>query len=84
MAGPPGAARRQRHDRGQHFLANAALATRLVRDAEIGADDRVVEFGAGHGILTDALARRGAHVLAVELAPTLVAGLAERFVATPP
>jgi len=43
----------------------------------------VVEFGAGTGVLTDALARQAAHVVAVELDPTLVAHLARRFAAAP-
>jgi 23S rRNA (adenine-N6)-dimethyltransferase len=39
----------------------------------------VVELGAGRGALTDALADRAAHVLAVELDPELVSILADRY-----
>ena len=46
-------------------------------------DDRVVDFGAGTGVLTAALARRGASVLAIEIDPALAARLATRFAATP-
>lgn len=78
---PGHAARRRRGRRhfGQHFLANAGLAAQLVADAGIDDDDRVLELGAGRGILTDALAARAANVLAVELDPELVHGLARRF-----
>ena len=79
--GPPsGVARPSRRDRGQHFLARSSLATRLVREAGIGAQDRVVEFGAGRGVLIEALARPGAHILAVEPAPSMIADLTQRFV----
>jgi 23S rRNA (adenine-N6)-dimethyltransferase len=71
--------RRGRRHYGQHFLGNARLAAQLVADAGVGDDDRVVELGAGRGILTDALANRAAHVLAVELDPELVRALARRF-----
>jgi 23S rRNA (adenine-N6)-dimethyltransferase len=64
---------------GQHFLGNARLATQLVADAAVTGDDRVVEFGAGRGVLTAALADRAGQVLAVELDPKLVSALARRF-----
>jgi 23S rRNA (adenine-N6)-dimethyltransferase len=43
----------------------------------------VVEFGAGRGVLTAEIARRAAHVLAVEIDRTLTAGLARRFASVP-
>ncbi len=39
----------------------------------------MVEFGAGTGTLTAALADRGARILAIEVDPALAAGLAQRF-----
>ena len=81
MPGHAARGRRGRRHFGQHFLGSARLASRLVADAEVGGDDRVVELGAGRGILTDALADRAAHVLAVEIDPALVHGLARRFAA---
>lgn len=48
-------------------------------DAGVTGDDRVVELGAGGGVLTGALAERAAQVLAVELDPKLVSVLARRF-----
>ena len=53
-----------------------------MRRAEIGSDDCVVEFGAGHGDLTAPLARQAHHVLAIELDETLVGVLTRRFAAT--
>jgi 23S rRNA (adenine-N6)-dimethyltransferase len=64
---------------GQHFLGNAQLAARLVADAGIGSGDRVVDLGAGTGVLTAALAARAATVLAVELDDALAVRLARRF-----
>ena len=64
---------------GQHFLGSAHLATRLIADAGIDRDQRVVDLGAGTGVLTAAIAGRAAAVLAVEIDPALAVGLARRF-----
>jgi len=68
---------------GQHFLGSERLAAQLVADAGVGAGERVVDLGAGTGLITAALAARGAHVLAIELDPKLSARLAARFAHTP-
>lgn len=65
--------------RGRHYLRSRALAEDLVRRARISADDLVFEIGAGGGLLTQALADRGARVLAVETDPRAVKGLTHRF-----
>jgi len=68
---------------GQHFLADPNTARRIVRLAEVGPGDHVVEVGPGVGSLTVALADAGAHVLAVEidrhLVPVLRAVVGDRF-----
>jgi 23S rRNA (adenine-N6)-dimethyltransferase len=69
----------ERTSLGQHFFASAELAARFVDDACVGARDCVVEFGAGNGGLTEALARRAALVLAVEIDPRLAQRLVRRF-----
>jgi 16S rRNA (adenine1518-N6/adenine1519-N6)-dimethyltransferase len=57
---------------GQNFLADPNTASRIVRLAEVGGGDRVVEIGPGLGSLTLALAATGASVLAIELDRRLV------------
>ena len=64
---------------GQHRLNSRRFAASLVARARVASSDLVVEIGSGDGILTDELARRAAHVLAVELDPRLAVGLVERF-----
>jgi 23S rRNA (adenine-N6)-dimethyltransferase len=69
----------RRRASGQNFLASSELAARLVRDADVGQGDLVVETGAGNGILTFALARRAGRVEAIEIDPVWAARLRERF-----
>lgn len=64
---------------GQHFLASAATAERIVDAARIAADDTVLEVGPGEGALTRILARRAARLLAVEIDPLRARLLAEEF-----
>lgn len=72
---------RTRADRpdGQHLLRSAAVAAELVRDAAVGADDLVLEVGAGDGRLTAPLVGCAGRVIAVELDPTFTERLRERF-----
>lgn len=56
---------------GQHFLIEGGVLKRIVRAARLTAEDVVVEVGPGLGILTRALARRTAKVIAVEVDPRL-------------
>ncbi|MFM7059865.1 MAG: 16S rRNA (adenine(1518)-N(6)/adenine(1519)-N(6))-dimethyltransferase RsmA [Actinomycetes bacterium] len=52
---------------GQHFLADPNTSRRIVRLAEVGDGDRVLEIGPGVGSLTAALVEAGALVTALEL-----------------
>lgn len=61
--------------RGQNFLHDPQLAAKLVRLAEVAADEAVVEVGTGLGILTRALAARAARVVTVEVDAGLVRAL---------
>jgi 16S rRNA (adenine1518-N6/adenine1519-N6)-dimethyltransferase len=64
---------------GQHFLTDEAVLERILSAAELNPGDIVVEVGPGLGILTEALAKHGARVIAVELDAKLVALLRKRL-----
>jgi 16S rRNA (adenine1518-N6/adenine1519-N6)-dimethyltransferase len=52
---------------GQNFLADPNLLDAIVRDAELGLEDVVLEVGAGEGVLSERLAGAAAHLHAVEI-----------------
>ncbi|HET7485321.1 MAG TPA: 16S rRNA (adenine(1518)-N(6)/adenine(1519)-N(6))-dimethyltransferase RsmA [Solirubrobacterales bacterium] len=52
---------------GQNFLSDPNLLDAIVRDAELGEGEVVLEIGAGEGVLTGRLAEVAAHVHAIEL-----------------
>jgi len=52
---------------GQNFVVDPNTVRRIVRLAEVGPGDPVVEIGPGVGSLTTALAETGAQITAVEL-----------------
>jgi 16S rRNA (adenine1518-N6/adenine1519-N6)-dimethyltransferase len=62
---------------GQNFVADANTVRRIVRLAQVGDGDHVVEVGAGLGSLTLALLEAGAEVTAVETDAHLVPILRE-------
>lgn len=65
---------------GQNFLVDESALDRIVRAADLGPDDVVVEIGAGLGTLTAALAAAGPRqVEAVERDPDLVGILCAEF-----
>lgn len=72
-------ARERRIRYAQNFLHNRRLAVRLVGRSGIGPNDVVFEIGPGRGIITDALASRCAHLLAVEKDVEYARGLCERY-----
>ena len=59
--------RRRRKSLGQHFLADARIANRIVAAAEPDGSDTVVEIGPGAGVLTRRLVEQAGKVVAVEL-----------------
>jgi 16S rRNA (adenine1518-N6/adenine1519-N6)-dimethyltransferase len=61
---------------GQNFLCDEAQADKLVRLAEVGADEAVLEIGTGLGILTRALAKQARAVTTIEIDAGLVRALA--------
>jgi 16S rRNA (adenine1518-N6/adenine1519-N6)-dimethyltransferase len=61
---------------GQNFLSDPNLLDAIVRDAELGEGDVVLEVGAGEGVLSERLAEVAAHVHAIELDRRLEKALA--------
>ena len=61
--------------RGQNFVVDANTVRRIVRTADLRADDTVVEVGPGLGSLTLALLERVERVVAVEIDEVLAAAL---------
>jgi 16S rRNA (adenine1518-N6/adenine1519-N6)-dimethyltransferase len=60
---------------GQNFLVDEDVLQRTIRAADLTASDYVLEVGPGLGILTAELAKRAAHVLAVEIDKGMTAAL---------
>ncbi|MCE9582928.1 MAG: methyltransferase domain-containing protein [Planctomycetes bacterium] len=56
---------------GQNFLFDAHFLELMVREADLRADDVVVEFGTGPGQLTERLAQQAAFVLTIDIDPQL-------------
>ncbi len=63
---------------GQNFLL-PAVAERLVSDCELRAGELVVEMGAGRGVLSSALARRGVDLISLEIDKRWAAELSRRL-----
>lgn len=63
---------------GQNFLADANWRSRIASLLEARSCDTWIEIGAGHGEMTELLARSGARVTAIELDPKLAAQLRRR------
>jgi 16S rRNA (adenine1518-N6/adenine1519-N6)-dimethyltransferase len=61
---------------GQNFLSDPNLLDAIVRDAELGDDEVVLEVGAGEGVLSERLAAAAAHLHAVEIDRRLEGALA--------
>lgn len=61
---------------GQNFLSDPNLLDAIVRDAELSAEDVVLEVGAGEGVLTERLADAAGRVQVVEIDRRLERALA--------
>jgi 23S rRNA (adenine-N6)-dimethyltransferase len=63
----------------QNFLVDRRVIEGLVDGSGAGTGDLVADIGAGNGLISEALARRGATVLAIERDPGLARRLRGRF-----
>jgi 16S rRNA (adenine1518-N6/adenine1519-N6)-dimethyltransferase len=61
---------------GQNFLSDPNLLDAIVRDAELGEDEVVLEVGAGEGVLSERLADVAEHLHSVEIDRGLADALA--------
>lgn len=68
---------RARKGLGQHFLVDKRVLHRVVSAADLAPEDTVIEVGPGLGVLTRALAKRAAKVIAVEADGRLASALSE-------
>lgn len=50
----------------QNFLIDGNIVRKIVKLAEVGSGDTVLEIGPGPGVLTEEILAQGAHVIAVE------------------
>jgi 16S rRNA (adenine1518-N6/adenine1519-N6)-dimethyltransferase len=64
---------------GQHFLNSPKIIADIVSAGKVTASDTVVEIGPGEGILTSALLKTGAHIIAIEKDDRLIPILEEKF-----
>ena len=71
------------HDLGQNFLIDSNILGVIEREAELAADDVVLEVGGGLGVLSEHLAERVAHVHVVEVDERLREALADATAAHP-
>jgi len=64
---------------GQNFLCDQGTVDKIVRLAQIGPEDHVIEIGPGLGSLTAGLCAAGARVVAVEIDRYLIPPLRQRL-----
>ena len=73
----------RRRTLSQNFLVDRRAIDALVDGSEVGNGDLVVDIGAGNGLISAALVRRGAQVLAIERDPSLADRLRAKFATWP-
>ncbi|MEO8456893.1 MAG: 16S rRNA (adenine(1518)-N(6)/adenine(1519)-N(6))-dimethyltransferase RsmA [Chloroflexota bacterium] len=64
---------------GQHWLTDRRIVQRIAEAAKIEPHETVIEVGPGTGILTEELAKRTTHLIAVEVDTVLAESLTEKY-----
>jgi 16S rRNA (adenine1518-N6/adenine1519-N6)-dimethyltransferase len=64
---------------GQHFQVDPNITRKIIDACHLQTGDSVLEIGPGRGVLTQEIARRVQHLIAIERDPQLCRGLKERF-----
>lgn len=64
---------------GQNFLTDYSVVGEIVDGSDVDEDTLVIEIGPGEGVLTEALADRAGHVIAIELDDRLIPVLRVRL-----
>ena len=67
------------HLLSQHFLRSPRLALMLIGHSNIKKRDQVVEIGAGSGVITTALSKKAARVIAIEPDPVMAKKLRDNL-----
>lgn len=68
---------------GQSFLEDESIMHTIVRYADLGKEDIVVEIGAGLGVMTEKIARQAGRVIAVDVDRRMITILRDRLVGYP-
>jgi 16S rRNA (adenine1518-N6/adenine1519-N6)-dimethyltransferase len=68
---------------GQHFLIDRNILNKVIRTAQVGKDDVILEVGPGLGEMTLALAQQVKRVIAIEIDPKLVEILKKKLIGYP-
>lgn len=68
---------------GQHYLKDKKILEKIIRYLNLTGDEIVLEIGAGHGELTYYLVRESKELYAVEIDPSNIKLLKERFESSP-
>lgn len=69
----------QKKSLGQNFLKSTKVVADIVAAGTLAAGETVLEAGPGMGVLTEALLKTGAHVIAVEKDHRLIPELQQKF-----
>ncbi|WP_078060011.1 23S ribosomal RNA methyltransferase Erm [Gracilibacillus timonensis] len=64
---------------GQHLLHNKGIIKGIVKQASIQREETVIDFGAGKGVMTEAIAQKSNQVLAVEKDVNFLTVLERKF-----